>query len=461
MTNNSRIPANDFSGKKVVVLGAARSGLAACGLLYDLGAEVTLIDDFKSKKAVAQDLNIPQIQVMEADYDPQRIDTELLIPSPGIPDSHPLISALIERGVPVYSEVELASRFTRAPIIAVTGSNGKSTVTSMIHEMILGGGFNSFLGGNIGIPFTANVSEERNLNPASPVQIVEVSSFQAEHLDQFRPDVAVFLNLSPDHMDRYPDLEAYGKAKLQIVRNIATHGWIVYHLDDPFYRSEFESRECAIPFADHPVEKASFLKENGWIIYQNQRLIQVGELSLPGPHNILNFIAAATAANLLGVDVSAITQVMREFKGLPHRLELVGEIGKVRYYNDSKATNVSAAKVALESFKDSIILILGGSDKGATDYPELEYLIQGRVKQIIAYGQAGARLSEIYQGLVPIIYKREFGAAVEAAHQISEAGDTVLLAPACASFDQFTNYEERGESFRRFVQSFLKETILA
>jgi UDP-N-acetylmuramoylalanine--D-glutamate ligase len=461
MTNNSQITADDFSGKKVVVLGAARSGLAACSLLYDLGADVTLIDDFKSKETIALDLNIPQIKVKEAGYNPQTLDPDLLIPSPGIPDSHPLISALIERGVPVYSEVELASRFTRAPIIAVTGSNGKSTVTSMIHEMMLAGGFNSFLGGNIGIPFTANVSEERNLNPDSPVQVVEVSSFQAEHLDLFHPDVAVFLNLSPDHMDRYPNLESYGKAKLQIVRNITANDWIVYHLDDPFFRSEFESRECAIPFADHPVDKALFLKENEWIVCKNQRLIQIDELSLPGPHNIMNFIAAATAANLLGVDESVIAQVMREFKGLPHRLELVREIGKVRYYNDSKATNVAAAKVALESFKDSIILILGGSDKGATDYPGLDYLIQERVKQIIAYGQAGIRLSEIYQGFVPILYEREFGPAVEAAHQISEAGDIVLLAPACASFDQFANYEERGECFRRLVQSFSEETILA
>jgi UDP-N-acetylmuramoylalanine--D-glutamate ligase len=461
MTNNSRISANDFSGRKVVVLGAARSGLAACSLLHDLGAEVTLVDDLKSKKEIELELNIPQIRVMEAGYNPQELDTDLLIPSPGIPDSHPLISALIERGVPVYSEVELASRFTSAPIIAVTGSNGKSTVTSMIHEMMLGGGFNSFLGGNIGVPFTANVSEERNLNPASPVQIVEVSSFQAEHLDQFHPDIAVFLNLSPDHMDRYPNLESYGKAKLQIVRNIATDGRIVYNLDDPFFRSEFVSRECAIPFTNQSEDKALFLKKNEWLVYQNQRLIQVGELSLPGPHNIMNFIAAATAANLLGVDVSVITQVMKEFDGLPHRLELVGEIGKVRYYNDSKATNVAAAKVALESFKDSIILILGGSDKGATDYPELEYLIRDRVKQIIAYGQAGIRLSEIYHGLVPILYEQAFDSAVEDAHQISEPGDIVLLAPACASFDQFSNYEERGDSFRRLVQTFLEETILA
>lgn len=461
MITNSQIAANEFSGKKVIVLGAARSGLAACRLLYDLGAEITLIDDFKSKKEIATELNIPQIKVSGTGYNPQTMDTDLLIPSPGIPDSHPLISALIERGVPVYSEVELASRFTGAPIIAVTGSNGKSTVTSMIHEMMLGGGFNSFLGGNIGTPFAANVLEERNLNPASPVQIVEVSSFQAEHLDQFQPDVAVFLNLFPDHMDRYPTLEAYGKAKLQIVRNIAANGWIVYNLDDPFYESEFESLKCAVPFADHPVDKALFLNKNEWIIHQNQRLIQVGDLSLPGPHSILNFLAAATAANLLGVNASAITQVMREFKGLPHRLELVAEVGKVRYYNDSKATNVAAAKVALESFNDSVILILGGSEKGATDYFELNCLIRERVKQIITYGQAGIRLSEIYQGLVPILYEREFGAAVEIARQISQAGDIVLLAPACASFDQFSNYEERGESFRRLVQSFVEESVLA
>ena len=461
MRNSSEIHTNEFSGKKVVVLGAARSGLAACRLLYDLGAEVILIDDFKSKEDIVSDLNIPQIQILEAGYDPQEIDTNALILSPGIPDSHPLISDLINRNVPVYSEVELASRFSKAPIIAVTGSNGKSTVTSMIHEMMLNGSFNSYLGGNIGIPFAANVLEERNLNPAFPVQVVEVSSFQAEHLDLFQPQIAVFLNLSPDHLDRYPNLESYGKAKLQIVKNISAHEWIVYNLDDPFFSSKFRGETRAIPFAHQPDNKAIFMKKNEWITYQDRRLIQIGDLSLPGPHNIMNFLAAATAASLMGVDASIVAHVMREFRGLPHRLELVGEFGKARYFNDSKATNVAATKVALESFSDSIILILGGSDKGAADYHELEHLIRKKVKQIVAYGQAGKRLSEIFQGQVPIIYIREFDAAVEHAHKICGAGDIVLLAPACASFDQFTSYEERGNRFRHLVQSFIGATILA
>lgn len=461
MKSNFEMPIKEYSGKKVVVLGAARSGLAACRLLYDLGAEVTLIDDFKSKEAIASDLSIPEIQIIEAGYDPRRIDADILIPSPGIPDSHLLVTDLVNRGIPVRSEVELASRITKAPIIAVTGSNGKSTVSSMLHEMMLKGGYNSFLGGNIGVPFTANVSEEVRLNPALPVHVVEVSSFQAEHLDLFQPRIAVFLNLSPDHLNRYPNLEAYGKAKLLVASNISAQGWIVYNLDDPFFCSVFTGQKQTIPYTRQLDDKAIFLVKNEWITHQNKLLIQAGKLSLPGPHNIMNFLAAATAANLMGVDDSHIARVMREFKGLPHRLELVGEIGGVCYFNDSKATNVASTKVALESFEGNIVLIMGGSDKGVTDYPELELPIRTRVKQIITYGQAGKRLSAQFNGLVPIHYIQEFDAAVEQAHTISQAGDIVLLAPACASFDQFPNYEERGERFRHLVQSFMGETILA
>jgi UDP-N-acetylmuramoylalanine--D-glutamate ligase len=453
--------AENLINKKVVVLGAARSGLAACRLAHELGAEVTIIDDFKSELEISRELNLPQIKIKQTDYDPHTLETELLIPSPGIPASHPLISLLLKRGIPVLSEVEVASRFTEAPIIAVTGSNGKSTVTSMLHDMLHEAGFHSFLGGNIGISFAANVLEEKLLKPTAPIQVVEISSFQAEYLDQFRPAVAVFLNLAPDHMDRYPNLAAYGQAKVQMARNITNDGWIIYNLDDPFFRSEFEDREGAIPFADHLAEKALFQRTDNWILHQNQQLIEIGDLSLPGPHNVLNFLAAATAAKVMGVELSVISKVMREFKGLPHRLELVAEVGKVRYYNDSKATNVAATKVALASFSGNIILIMGGSDKGVTDYSELVNLIRERVKLLITYGEAGNRLSQLFKGLVPLHYERVFDSAVNFSRQNSRAGDIVLLAPACASFDQFSNFEERGESFRRIIQSMSEESILA
>ncbi|UCD38121.1 MAG: UDP-N-acetylmuramoyl-L-alanine--D-glutamate ligase [Fidelibacterota bacterium] len=450
-------PDNAFSGQDILVLGAARSGLAVSRLLQTTGAHVTLVDDRKTREEIAPAMDNPDVAILTKGYKPDEITAALLVLSPGIADSHPLVTSFQERGLPVLSEVEVAGRLTNSPIMAVTGSNGKSTVTTMIHHMIAAGGFRSFLGGNIGVPFADNVLEERNLKPVSPVQVVEVSSFQAEHLERFKPAVAVFLNLSPDHLDRYADLESYGQAKLQLLKNMNATGWIVYNQDDDFFRSTFSSHPRAKPFSSQSNPDALFLLEGTWIMHDGERLISLDQITVPGHHNIMNFLAAATAASLMGVAASAIAMVMGRFQGLPHRLELVAEVDGVRYYNDSKATNVASARMALASFDDDIILILGGSDKGATDFPELAELIQDRVKQLITYGEAGLRLTEIFQGLVPIHFEREFTAAVDQARLNGEPGDVVLLAPACASFDQFADFEHRGDTFRRIVQSYQQE----
>ncbi len=455
------ITAPDLSGQEILVLGAGRSGLAVCRLLHAVGISITLIDDRKTREEIARDLNIPDIAILTKDYVSDKLKAQILVLSPGIPDNHPLVVSCLEQGLPILSEVEVAGRFTSAPVIAVTGSNGKSTVTTMIHQMMAAGGFRSFLGGNIGVPFADNVLEERNLRPVSPVQVVEVSSFQAEHLDHFKPNVAVFLNLSPDHLDRYSGMEAYGQAKLELVKNADEAGWIVYNRDDSFFRSAFEGQENTVPFAAEPVEGALFACENDWILCQGERLLPLSELTLPGSHNVMNFLAAASVVHLMDVPASAIALVMRRFEGLPHRLELIAEINGVRYYNDSKATNVASTRAALASFDGSIILILGGSDKGATDYLELADLISGRVKQLVIYGQVGLRLMDIFQGLVPVHLEREFAAAVEHAHQAGEPGDVVLLAPACASFDQFASFEVRGDTFRRLVLAYQREAVHA
>lgn len=445
----------------MLVLGAGRSGLAVCRLLHAVGTSVTLVDDRKTREEMTLARDTPDIAIVTEGYVPDELNAQVLVLSPGIPDTHPLVAAFLARGLPVLSEVELAGRFTSAPVIAVTGSNGKSTVTTMIHRMMAAGGFHSFLGGNIGVPFADNVLEERGLKPVSPVQVVEVSSFQAEHLDRFKPAAAVFLNLSPDHLDRYPSLETYGRAKLQLVKNMDETGWIVYNQDDSFFRTAFEGQERTVPFAPEPAEGALFACENDWVVHRGERLIPLSELTLPGAHNVMNFLAAATTARLMGVEASAAALVIRRFEGLPHRLQLVAEIGGVRYYNDSKATNVASTGAALASFEGNIILILGGSDKGAADYPELTDLVRSRVKQLLTYGQAGLRLTEIFRGLVPIHFEREFAAAVDQARQVSEPGDVVLLAPACASFDQFASFEERGDTFRRIVHTYQQETVHA
>ena len=458
---NHTVLETEFTGRDILVLGAGRSGIAASRLLHASGARVTLVDDLKSADETARAVGIPAVIAVAKGYQPKALSAEALVLSPGIPDTHPLVASFQRRGLPILSEVEVAGRLTAAPVIAVTGSNGKSTVTTMIHQMAAAGGHRSFLGGNIGVPFARNVQEEHDLNPAAPVQVVEVSSFQAEHLDRLQPAGAVFLNLSPDHMDRYPDLETYGQAKLRVAMNIAEDGWIVYNWEDPFFRAAFEGRSGATSFGDPHSGSALFVHQDGWIMHQGERLVATAALPLPGPHNILNFLAAATAAHLFGVTDEVIARVMRHFQGLPHRLELAAEVQGVRYYNDSKATNVASTRMALASFGGDIILIMGGSDKGATDFTLLTDLIHQRVKQLITYGQAGLAIAEVFQGEVPIHFEQPFEAAVDRAWNASTPGDVVLLAPACASCDQCSGFEARGEAFRRIIEHHLEASLHA
>ncbi len=441
-----------MAGARVAVLGAARSGLAAGRLLQAVGATVILVDDYRDEKGIRATLDLPDVAVITASYTPADIAADTLVLSPGIPDSHSLVEYFLQQGRAVISEVELAARLTQAPMIAVTGSNGKSTVTTLIHRMLAATGRRSFLGGNIGVPLAANVLDELTLKPARPVHVVEISSFQAEHLDRFEARAAVFLNLSPDHMDRYPDMKSYGRAKLNLAEHIAPGGWIIYNYDDPFFRANLAGREHARPFAVSSLAEALFQLHDGWITRHDTRLVAIEDLALPGPHNLSNFLAAATTARLLEVADHDIVSAAGEFKGLPHRLELVGTVNGVAYYNDSKATNPASTIVALETFDANIILILGGSEKGATDLESLTRLLRERVKRLITYGQAGLQLAEVFQGVVPLHYELDFAAAVREAAAHSQSGDTVLLSPACASFDQFADFEQRGEAFRELVR---------
>ncbi len=441
-----------MAGAHVAVLGAARSGLAACRLLQAVGAAVTLVDDHRDEKSIRAALDLPDVAVLTDSYSPADIAADTLVLSPGIPDSHSLVEYFLKQGREMVSEVELAARLTQAPMIAVTGSNGKSTVTTLIHRMLAATGRRSFLGGNIGVPLAANVLEELTIKPTRPMHVVEISSFQAEHLDRFEARAAVFLNLSPDHLDRYPDMKSYGRAKLNLAEQLAPGGWIIYNWDDPFFRANLAGRAHARPFAASALTEALFQLREGWIIRNDDRLVAVEDLALPGPHNLSNFLAAATTTHLLGVADQDIVSAAGEFKGLPHRLELVGIVNGVTYYNDSKATNPAATGVALETFEGNIILILGGSEKGATDLEPLTRLLRERAKRLITYGQAGLQLAEVFQGVVPLHYELDFTAAVREAIAHSRSGDTVLLSPACASFDQFADFEQRGETFRGLVR---------
>ncbi|MCH8328386.1 MAG: UDP-N-acetylmuramoyl-L-alanine--D-glutamate ligase, partial [Candidatus Marinimicrobia bacterium] len=354
---------NAMQGQAAIVLGAGISGLAAARLLYRAGAKVTLADDFKTAYEMAAALDIDAVETVGKGGDVSA-SADFLILSPGISDDHPLVRRCLEKGTPILSEIALAASFTEAPILAVTGSNGKSTVATLLSRMMAAGGYRSFLGGNIGVPFSDTLLEEQTIEPVRPIHVVEVSSFQAEHLGDFSPTAAIFLNLSPDHLNRYADMQAYGAAKLHLQDNLMEGGWIVYNHEDAFFRAALEDHPQAVPFGADPGKRGRLAVRKGQVVMGRKKLLPLEELSLPGPHNLSNMLAAATAATLMGVDAGSILQVMRTFQGLAHRLELLATINGVHYYNDSKATNIASTKVALDSFAGNVVLILGGSSKG-------------------------------------------------------------------------------------------------
>ena len=442
---------NSMQGQAAIVLGAGISGLAAARLLYRAGAKVTLADDYKSAYEIAAALDIDAVDTVGKGGD-INATADFLILSPGISADHPLVRQFLEEGTPILSEIALAASFTEAPILAVTGSNGKSTVATLLNRMMAAGGYRSFLGGNIGVPFSDTLLEERTIDPAKPVHVVEVSSFQAEHLGDFSPTAAIFLNLSPDHLNRYADMQAYGAAKLHLQDNLMEGGWIIYNHEDEFFRTAFEDHPRAVPFGLDPGKRGRLAVRKGHVVMGRKKLAPLEELSLPGPHNLSNMLAAATAATLMGVDHGSITQVMRTFQGLAHRLELLATINGIHYYNDSKATNIASTRVALASFTGNIVLILGGSSKGG-DFGELRDALVEKVRYLVTYGEVGLTIADQFQGLVPLHYEPQFQAAVNKACDVSRPGDIVLLSPACASYDQFDDFAQRGDAFRMMVSA--------
>ena len=442
---------NSMQGQAAIVLGAGISGLAAARLLYRAGAKVTLADDYKSAYEIAAALDIDAVETVGKGGDVSAT-ADVLILSPGISADHPLVRQFLQEGTPILSEIALAASFTEAPILAVTGSNGKSTVATLLNRMMAAGGYRSFLGGNIGVPFSDTLLEERTIDPAKPVHVVEVSSFQAEHLGDFSPTAAIFLNLSPDHLNRYADMQAYGAAKLHLQDNLMEGGWIIYNREDEFFRTAFEDHPRAVPFGLDPGKRGRLAVRKGHVVMGRKKLAPLEELSLPGPHNLSNMLAAATAATLMGVDHGSITQVMRTFQGLAHRLELLATINGINYYNDSKATNIASTRVALASFTGNIVLILGGSSKGG-DFGELRDALVEKVRYLVTYGEVGLTVAGQFQGLVPLHYEPQFQAAVNKACDVGRPGDIVLLSPACASYDQFDDFAQRGDAFRMIVSA--------
>jgi UDP-N-acetylmuramoylalanine--D-glutamate ligase len=445
----------NINGWKITVIGLGKSGEAAALLGAHLGANIFMSDGGstpdildRQKRLISQG-----IAVEIGGHTDKIYDADLWVLSPGIPQDAAMVFTAKEKGIPVVSEIEFGSWFTQAPILALTGSNGKTTSVHLLAEMCDTKNVYPALSGNVGTAFSEAILKDLKNNPINRIHVLEISSFQMEHIVHFKPFISIFLNITPDHLDRYPGMDDYIQAKMNMIQNQTNKEHIVYNDDDPLLSKKFED---VLPithgFSILGKGETQFTM-NATKIYDDAHatLIQLDQLALPGRHNLANALAAATAANILGVPNSRIAQVMSTFGGVKHRLEKVCEINGVTYYNDSKATNVDAVKVALDSFDTSIHLILGGKDKGG-DFSQLLPHTKNKVKEIVAYGQAGEKISTALRDAVKLEQVSSLKDAVEICHLNADAGDIILLSPGCASFDQFSNFEERGDVFKSIVK---------
>lgn len=448
----------ELNGKKVLVVGLGKSGVASALFLKAHGARVT-VSDTKSGDELRNEIPIlldHGITVETGGHGERTFrGQDLIVVSPGVPvDAPPLVQAR-GLGESVIGEIELAAHFLPGPIVAITGSNGKTTTTTLIGEILAAGGLPTLVGGNIGTPA---ISLAERAKPDS-VTVLEISSFQLETVQTFRPKVAVVLNITPDHLDRHRTFEIYTKAKARIFENQKATDFAVLNADDPTCVAMAARTRAQVFWFSRlkEVEQGTWVRE-GNILFRDakgqRQILQVSEIPLKGAHNLENVLAAVCAGVLMGSAPDKIRDAVRNFRAVEHRLEFVATIGSVDYYNDSKATNVDATIKALESFPTNIHLILGGKDKGS-DYTVLNDLLRKRVKRVYTIGAAAAKIeSQIVSskdGGPELVHSQTLENAIRSAHAAARPGDIVLLAPACASFDQFKSYEHRGKVFKEIV----------
>jgi len=439
----------------VTVVGLARSGLAACTVLAERGALVVGTDR-SPRETLRGDLAGLEARGVRIETGGHRTESflaaDLIVISPGVPTGLPLLAQARSREIPVWGEVELASRLTAARFLGITGTNGKSTTTSLVGAMLESASFPVVVAGNIG---TALCEVVTTLTPSHWV-VAELSSFQLETIVSFRPQVAALLNLAPDHLDRYADLDAYYAAKARIFMNQTADDYAVLNADDPptLAWARGVRSQPRLFSRMRTMGDGAFVRDGRLIVRRDGRtdaVCGVGEIRIPGLHNLENGLAAAAMASAIGVPPAAIGEALRRFPGLPHRLELVAEMDGVRYVNDSKGTNVGAVLKSLEGYAGGVILIAGGKDKGG-DFGPLRPLVASRVKTLLLIGQARQAIRDQLAGACPMEEAPTLEAAVARGAAIAVAGDTVLLSPACASFDMFRDFEHRGDVFRQAVR---------
>jgi UDP-N-acetylmuramoylalanine--D-glutamate ligase len=447
----------ELKNKKVLVVGLGKSGLAAALFLRRRGAQVT-VSDVRSSEALAKE--IPAL--IEAGI---MVETgghglltfrrqDLIVVSPGVPLDTPELVQVKSFGLPIIGELELAGRFLKGKILAVTGSNGKTTTTTLLGEILAAGGLPTLVGGNIGVPVVALIDSSTD----ESWSVLEVSSFQLETTEQFHPFIAVILNITPDHLDRHGSMENYCAAKERIFARQTAGDCLVLNADNPHtVKAAVHPVSRVYWFSiEHAVEQGAWL-EDGQVVYRakknaaTEEVMPLKGIPLKGAHNVENVLAAVVAARLAGVSAEVIRRAVESFKAVEHRLEYVATINGVEFYNDSKATNVDATSKAVAAFSGGIHLILGGKDKNS-DYTQLADLLRQRVNAIYTIGSAAAKIESHLRGVVTIHSCETMDKAVAAAASAARPGEVVLLAPACSSFDQFENYEQRGLVFKQLVR---------
>ena len=438
-------------GKRVTVAGAARSGLAAAELLARRGARVTLSDS-RAELPEADRLRSLGVTLELGGHTRDTFTSaDLVVLSPGVPPEQDVVRAARDRGVPVIAEIELASRWLQGRVIAITGTKGKSTTTALTGRMLEAAGFKVTVGGNIGSPLSAQVSD----STPDTFHVVETSSFQLEQIDTFHPWIAVMLNVSPDHLDRHPGVEAYATAKARIFENQNASDFAVINADDPaVLELARRGRATARQFSLVGTINRGTVVEDGWIVDRQrdraERLVPLDVIHLLGPHLVNDVMAAATVGAIAGAAPAAMTAAVDAFRGLEHAMELVATVGGVRFVNDSKATNVESARRSIESFDRDLVPIMGGRFKGG-DLRLLRDPLKARAKALVAIGEARPLLREALGDVVDVQEADSFAAAIDRAHELAKPSGVVLLAPACASFDMFRDYAERGRMFKEEV----------
>ena len=451
-------PVIELAGKRVLVVGLARTGIATALFCAERGARVTATEarpEVEIAEAAAK-LHAAGIVLELGGHRPETfVEQDLIVPSPGVPPTMPALAAARAVGVPVWSEIELAWRFLRGRLICITGSNGKTTTTSLIGHILETAGLPVQIAGNIGTPLISRV----DISSEASFTVVEASSFQLESISAFRPNIAVLLNVTPDHLDRHGSVEAYGRAKARLFENQTEEDAAVINADDAVAPQYAPAGPRMYWFSRLKRVASGCYVRGDEIVFRcdgaESVLLERKMIGLRGNHNIENVLAAGAAARIAGVEPAAIAEGVRTFAGVEHRIEYIATISGVEYFNDSKATNVDATLKALDAFPGNVLVILGGKDKGG-DFRTLRQALRSHARTALLIGSAAEKIEADLAGVIPVERAGTMARAVEIASRIARPGDTVLLAPACASFDQFENYEHRGRVFKQLVRELEK-----